>query len=213
MSGTPVAAYLCMTRSPIVVEVHSPAKLERIQLLLRVLLVIMLGWLGFTAGWLVWALYLFLPVIAALAVSLDRFRSTVAPREVTALSWLLQLSAYMMLLTDRFPAGDDTVRIEMPVRAYPTVKSSLWRLVSSLPSGALLIVMWFVSAVLWLAAAVAVLVGASIPASINGFQRGVLRWQARLVAYHASLVDDYPPVELATGEIEEAAAPLAAGAR
>ena len=64
-----------------------------------------------------------------------------------------------------------------------------------------------------LSAAAAVLLGAAIPASITGFQRGVLRWQARLVAYHASLVDHYPPIELATGEYEEAAAPLAAGAR
>ena len=202
-----------MTRSPIVVEVHSPARFERIQLLLRVLLAIFLGWLGVTAGWLVWSLYLCLPVIAAFAVSLDRFRSSVAPREVAALRWLLQLSAYMMLLTDRFPAGDDTVRIDIPIRAYPTAKSSLWRLVTSLPSGALLMMMWFVSSVLWLVAAGAVLIGAPIPAPITGFQRGVLRWQARLVAYHASLVDDYPPIELVTGEREEAAAPLAAGAR
>ena len=46
--------------------------------------------------------------------------------------------------------------------------------------------------------------GASIPAGILGYQRGVLRWQARLVAYHASLVDDYPPLALDTNDSDHA---------
>ena len=39
-----------------------------------------------------------------------------------------------------------------------------------------------------------------IPPSILAFQRGVLRWNARLVAYHASLVEEYPPFALDTDE-------------
>jgi hypothetical protein len=54
--------------------------------------------------------------------------------------------------------------------------------------------------VLWVIAAIAVLLGVAIPRAILGYQRGVLRWQARLVAYHASLVDDYPPFVLDTGD-------------
>jgi hypothetical protein len=50
-----------------------------------------------------------------------------------------------------------------------------------------------VSSVLWVVAALAVLFGLSMPRSILAFQRGVLRWQARLVAYHASFVVAYPP--------------------
>ncbi len=193
-----------MTRSSIVVEVTSPIRFERAQLLLRIVIVVALGWLGVTAGWLLWSLYLVLPVIAAVAVAMDRFRSGLATPETAVLRWLLQFSAYMMLLSDRFPAGDDSVRIELPMRAFPTVKSALSRLVTSLPGGVVLILLSLVSGVLWLVAAGAVLLGAPIPRSITGFQRGVLRWQARWVAYHASLVDDYPPFELATGDHEEA---------
>lgn len=180
---------------------------DRVQVLIRILLTIVLGWLGVTMGWLVWGLYLVLPVVAAISISLDRdrFRQVVAPRIAAGLSWLLELSAYMMLLTDRFPAGDETTRIELPITGQPTVGSALWRLVTSLPSGVVLIVLWFVSSVLWLVAALAVIFGASVPASILGYQRGVLRWQARLVAYHASLVDDYPPLEIDTDEADHAA--------
>lgn len=196
-----------MASSPVHVEIDSPPVFERVQVLLRILLTIALGWIGVTVGWLVWGLYLVLPVIAAIAVSLggDRFRADVAPRVAAALSWLLALSAYLMLLTDRFPAGEDTNRIELPITGRPTVGSALARLVTSLPSGLVLLVLWFVSAVLWLVAAVAVLAGASIPAGILGYQRGVLRWQARLVAYHASLVDDYPPLALDTNDSDHAA--------
>ncbi len=195
-----------MTSSPVHVEVSSPRVFDRVQVLLRILLAIVLGWLGVTAGGLVGVLYLLLPVIAAISISLggDRFRVAVAPRVAAALTWLLALSAYMMLLTDRFPAGVDTNRIELPITGRPTVGSALWRLVTSLPSGVLLIVLWFVSAVLWLVAAVAVIFGAPIPASVLGYQRGVLRWQARLVAYHASLVDDYPPLAIDTNETDHA---------
>lgn len=195
-----------MTSTPVHVEVSSPRRFERIQLLLRVLLVVVLGWLGLTAGWLVLLLYLLLPLVVAVSLSLggDRFRAVVAPRITVALTWLLQLSAYMLLLTDRFPAGSDTVRIELPITSRPTVGSALRRWVSSLPSGVMLMVLWFVSGVLWLVAAGAIVLGAPVPSSILAYQRGMLRWQARLVAYHASLVDDYPPVALDTAQLDHA---------
>jgi len=80
----------------------------------------------------------------------------------------------------------------------PTVGSALLRLVTSVPSGLVLIVLWFVSGLLWLYSAAVVLFDAPIPRSILGFQRAIVRWQTHLVAYHASLVDEYPPFELHT---------------
>ena len=44
-----------------------------------------------------------------------------------------------------------------------------------------------------------ILVRETYPAALYDFQRGVLRWQARLLAYHASLVDEYPPLAFYTG--------------
>jgi len=191
--------------SPVHVEVTSPLRFDRIQLLLRIFLAIALGWVGITGGWVVCLLYAALPLIAAIAISSRGggwYAAEVGPRVWRVLGWLLQLSAFMMLLVDRFPTGeeDEPVQIRMelhPVRE-PTAGSALLRLLTSIPSGFVLMVLWFVSAVLWVIAALFVLLGSLMPRSILGFQRGVLRWQARLVAYHASLVDEYPPFSLDT---------------
>lgn len=205
-----------MRTSPIHVEVTSPIRYERVQLLLRILLAIALGWLGITTGWLVALLFVALPLVAAISLSFgaSQFRDHTAPVVARVLDWLLQLSAFMMLVTDRFPSlASPNARIELPIAATPTPGKALLRLLTSLPSGAVLLVLWFVSGVLWLVSAVGVLVSTVVPGSILGYQRGILRWQARLVAYHASLVDDYPPFAIETGIDDHDAAFAASGAR
>ena len=44
-----------------------------------------------------------------------------------------------------------------------------------------------------------ILVTRGLPDLLYDFQRGVLRWQARLLAYHASLGEEAPPLALETG--------------
>ncbi|HEX2685560.1 MAG TPA: DUF4389 domain-containing protein [Kofleriaceae bacterium] len=197
-------------------EVTSPPRFDRAQLALRIVLAIVLAWLGITAGWLVGVLYGVLPLFAAIAISSigrDRYLQEAGPRMWRVLAWLLQLSSFMILLVDRFPAGGEhPVRIEIRCTGNPTVGSALARLVTSIPSGFVLCVLGFVSSVLWLIAALLVLIGGTVSPSILGFQRGVLRWAARLVAYHASLVEEYPPFSFDTGDGQ--GTPLAAaGAR
>jgi hypothetical protein len=190
------------SESPIRVDVTSPAHFERVQLLLRILLAIALGVVGITTGWLVWLLYVALPVIAAIAISsfgAARYMGEVGPRIWRVLAWLLQLSAYMLILVDRFPTGEEhPVHVEIRVSGTPTIGSALLRLLTSIPSGLVLMVLWLVSFLAWLYSAALVLFEAQIPRSILGFQRAVLRWQAHLVAYHASLVEEYPPFALHT---------------
>ena len=192
-----------MTDYPVTVEVSSPQQFDRIQLLLRVVLAIALAWFGMTAGWLICVLYGALPVIAAIAISSQssaKYAQDVAPRLWKLLEWLLQFSAYMMMIVDRVPTGGDFPgKIELRITGTPTAGSALARLATSLPSGFVLMLLWLGSGVAWVVAAVFVLVGAPMPPSILAFQRGVLRWQARLVAYHASLVEEYPPFALDTG--------------
>lgn len=191
-----------MTDYPVRVEVTSPPHFERMQLLLRIAMVVAAGWLGITFGWFVFLLYGVLPVVAASGASLggDRYTRDLAPQVARAVRWLVQLSAFMMLLVDRFPTGDDgPVRVDIRITARPTIGSALARLVTSLPSGIVLSVLWCISDLMWLAAALIVVFDGPIPASILGFQRGVLRWQARLLAYHASLVDEYPPFTFDSG--------------
>ena len=189
-----------MTDYPVDVEVRSPARYERIQLLIRVVLLIALGWLGLTERWLAFFLYLALPLIAAVTISSlqpERFTTDIAPRAWRVLSWLFAFDAYMLMLTDRVPLDrDDSVAITLRRTGTPDTKSAVLRLVTSIPSAFVLMLLWFVSGILWLVSFVTVLFDRTIPDAILRFQLGVLRWNARLAAYHLSLVDEYPPFSL-----------------
>jgi hypothetical protein len=179
------------------VDVESPREYERSQLLVRLLLAAVVGAIGVTGGWLAGVLFGALPLIAAIGLSTrsaGHFFSEVAPGISNVLRWLMQLSAYMLLLVDRFPMSNtDPARIEIRYAGTPTVRSSLLRLLTSIPSALVLIVLWCVSSMMWLVSAITILVDRSVPELVIAFQRGVLRWQTHLLAYHASLVDEYPP--------------------
>jgi hypothetical protein len=185
-----------MPAYPVQLEVSSPPVFERMQLLVRLAITIVLAWLGITLGWLWCVLFLVLPIIAASVVSArgaDYYQETTAPRVWPALTWLLELSGYLLLVTDRVPIDDHRVRIELRPTGRPTVGSALGRLVMSIPSAIALCFIGIVSCVLWVIAWFSILFTASVPASILEFQTGYLRWLARLAAYHASLVEEYPP--------------------
>jgi hypothetical protein len=182
---------------PVQVEVTSPLRFDRVQLALRVVLAIALGWVGVSAGWLGCTLFLALPVIAAVLISTRGAQAYLDDTGLAlwrAVSWLLAFSAYMLLLVDRFPTGEPTgVEVQLQPDGHATTGSALLRLITSIPSGLVLAILGCVSSVLLVAGAVMILVDRRVPHGILGFQRGVLRWQARLLAYHASLIDEYPP--------------------
>jgi hypothetical protein len=201
---------------PVRIDPISPPRFDRIQLVLRVAIAVVLGWLGVQGGWLACVAFAILPLIAAVAISSvgsERYLRDVAPPLWRVLDWLLRLSAYMSLVVDRFPAGDSSdILIELRCTGRPTIGSALARFATSIPSGLVLIALGCVGSVLWIVAAVIVAVGRPLPGAILGFQRGVLRWQGRLLAYHASLVAEYPPWSFDTEACN--AAPLAmAGVR
>ena len=203
-----------MTEYPVQLEVRSPEHFDRIQVVLRLVVGVVLAWIGVSAGWFACLLYLGLPLAAAITISSegrDVYTRDFAPQLWRVLRWVFELSAYMMMLTDRFPTADgDSVRVDIRFTANPTVGSSLARLATSIPSALVLCVLSWISAVLCIVAIVFVLVGAPMPASILAYQRGVLRWQARLLAYHASLVAEYPPFSF---ETDGGHRPAAAAAR
>jgi Domain of unknown function (DUF4389) len=118
-----------------------------------------------------------------------------------------------MLLTDRLPGGaGQPVRFEVERSGSPTVGSALLRIAYAVPSLIVLAILSFVGAIVWVIAVVLVLVNGSYPESFWHFLRGIVGWEARLVAYLASLVDRYPPFSLQTGSMAEAA-PAATDAR
>jgi hypothetical protein len=182
---------------PVQIETTSPLRFDRVQLALRLVIAIAFGWLGVSAGWLGCALFLALPVIAAVVISTrsgQAYLDDTGPKVWRAVSWLLAFSAYMLLLVDRFPTGEPTgVQIQLRPEAHPATGTALLRLVTSLPSAFVLAILGCASSVLFVIGAVMILIDQQVPTWILGFQRGMLRWQARLAAYHASLVDEYPP--------------------
>jgi hypothetical protein len=108
--------------------------------------------------------------------------------------------AYLWILTDRIPGStDETVRFEVEPSGTPTIGSALFRILAAIPSAFILFLLSFASAIVWIIAAVWVLIGETYPESLYGFQIGIVRWMARLLTYLTSLVAGYPPFSLDTG--------------
>jgi len=189
------------TAYPVTFDVSRPEKFERPQLFLRILVAIILWVLASIVGWV---FYLVFPVLAAIFVSqkgAEKYLEEDGPRMTEWLRWVVAIFAYLLILTERFPTEKpgEIVRFEVSPGGSPTVGSALLRLILSIPSVFVLGLLGIVSAVVWVIAAVMVLVQENYPGGLYNFQRGVLRWEARLLGYHASLVDQYPPFALDTG--------------
>jgi hypothetical protein len=203
-----------MTDYPVLFDVARPARFDRVQIALRVAILVVLSFVGVTLGALFALLYLALPVIAAFAIGQrgsSRFLAEDAPRLARGLRWVMSAFAYMALLTDRLPGeeADDGVRFAIEPGAWPalagartpSVATALLRLVAALPSALVLGILAVASWLVWLVAAVTILLTEHYPEVLHGFQCGVLRWQARLFGYLASLVDAYPPFSFDTGHV------------
>jgi hypothetical protein len=54
-----------------------------------------------------------------------------------------------------------------------------------------------------LLAVISILVSERSPTSLWNIERGLVRWEARLLAYLASLVDPYPPYSFETGPAQQ----------
>ena len=68
--------------------------------------------------------------------------------------------------------------------------------IAPIPSALALFLISLISSIVSLIAAVSILVTEHYPESLWNFQRGVVRWEARLLGYLASLVETYPPYSL-----------------
>jgi hypothetical protein len=122
------------------------------------------------------------------------------------LNWILDLVAYLALLTDQLPGrGEHPVRFQVDRSGSPTVGSALLRILYAIPSLIVLAILTFVGAIVWVIAVVLVLVDEKYPDSFWRFLLGIVRWEACLLAYLASLVDRDPPFALETGSVSPAA--------
>jgi hypothetical protein len=221
---------------PVGLWVERPARPQRVHVLIRVLLLMALGAIVRSPLWGILYLAIPALVALRIGQRGGQgYLRDDAPRLVRPLRWLARALAYLWLLTDEPPSfgrsgtvrsasgevplgwTEPTVGGSEPVRGFqvrfevepsgePTVKSALLRLLTSLPAAFLLALLSAVVGLLWLVAAVLVLIGRWMPAPLFDLIAFVLRFQMRLVAYHLSLVERYPSF----GESSTAAqAPLA----
>jgi hypothetical protein len=190
---------------PVAFDVERPPSFDRAHVFLRVALLVVIGWIGHPVG----LLWLGLPVAAAILVTQKggrRYLDEDGPTVVRVLNWILDLVAYLALLTDRLPGeGTHPVRFRVERAGSPTTGSALLRILYAIPSLLVLAILTFLGAVVWLIAVVLVLVGGRYPAGMWRFLAGIVGWEARLLAYLASLVDEYPPFALRTGSASAAA--------
>ncbi|HKU37245.1 MAG TPA: DUF4389 domain-containing protein, partial [Polyangiales bacterium] len=184
------------------VEVAPAAQFQRVHLLLRVLVVAALSMLHGSDLGLFGLLYFFLPVIAAILVAqrgAARYLGSDASWLVPLLEWVLGFYAYMLFVTDVFPLGqaERAVRLRVSAAGSPSVGSALLRLLTSIPFLLVLLLIGLGSFVISVIAALNILLFQSYPRAMRSFQQDVIGWMARLFAYHASLVEDYPSLSYA----------------
>jgi hypothetical protein len=200
--GTRVAALVGMS-ADLIIELPHPERMSRAHLVVRMLIGCITGGILHSVGWPGGFLYLALPALAAILLSqhgADRYLGTDVPVLVRVLDWVMSFYAYMALLTDDFPLGDrHPVRYALTPGGAPTVRTAVLRILTSLPAALVLLLFGFVAALLGFFAWCAILFVGHYPRAWFDFQCGVLRFQARLLAYHASIVDAYPPISLELG--------------
>jgi hypothetical protein len=187
---------------PATLEVVSPPEYDRAQVLYRVALLVAIGILHRTVGSVFGVLYLFLPIFAA--VSISRSGGFGLRRDDTRwftaiIDWAVSFYAYFLFVTDRFPFGADarTARLAVQSSGLPRPAGALARLVTTLPHAIVLCVLGFAASLVATVIAISVLITGKCPDGLQTFQRDVVAWIGRVLAYHASLVDEYPPFSLA----------------
>jgi hypothetical protein len=115
----------------------------------------------------------------------------------------------MALATDRLQTQNpqEVVQLEVRTTGQPTVGQALLRILLGIPHVIVLAIVGIAFFFVWLIAAVSILLNGVNPEWAESFIRGYLRWVARLLAYLASLVDEYPPFSFSNGEAPVAAPP------
>ena len=186
-----------MNSHPVSFSLPRPDHFERVHVAVRLLLLMALAVVGMPQGGWFLLLMLLLPAFAAVQAANKggaRYLKEDGPFVVTVMHWLLGAYAYLALLTDRLPDKDfrNHVGFSVEVQGSATPSSALWRLVMSLPALLMLALLGIVSSVVWVVSMVLVAFTGNYPAALFDFQCGVLRYLARILAYHASLVELYP---------------------
>jgi hypothetical protein len=112
----------------------------------------------------------------------------------------MAIYAWFSLVTDRLPTRDPSETVALEVDATmspPTPGAALLRVLTGLPSALALAVLAWIGGVVWVIAAILVLIKQSFGDWAYDYLAGLQRWTARLLVYQAALVETYPPFSFA----------------
>jgi len=111
------------------------------------------------------------------------------------LGYIVGLNAYTYFLADDMPdwAKPGSVSVDLHGEASPSVGSALLRYILNIPHFILLGILGYAAILLWFVAAIMVLLKKPIPEFVPDFMQRYCSYGARVVGYHASMTDEYPP--------------------
>ena len=194
---------------PATFDVQPPtSQLDKGQVVLRIVIVIVIGWL---ANWVMGAGYWLLPIIAAVMISQKGAEQYLADAEKGPVRWIRYLMGfytYISLASDKLPFDDpDSVNFHVRTTGSPSVGQALLRIILAIPHALVLGILGMAFVIVWIIAAISILMNGRYPDWAFNFIRGYLRWNARVLAYMASLVDEYPPFSFDDGGSTVSASP------
>ncbi len=198
---------------PATFDIQPPKEFDKAQVVLRVAIVFVLAFLQ-VGNIIFGGSYLVLPVVAAVLISqkgAERYLAEAQSGPTKWLRYIMMFYSYMALATDKLATQDpeQIVNLQVQPTGSPTVGSALLRIILGIPHAIVLGIVGIAFVIVWLIAAISILVNGTYPDWAANFIRGYLRWTARLMAYMASLVDEYPPFSFGDGEPAPAASPPA----
>ena len=176
-------------------KVDRPERQARVQVLIRLVVLLALGSLGLAHFY--WFIYLGIPAIVAVIVSQKGGARYVGENGLAmsaTLRWLAAAVAYLGLLTDEIPGTEPSRVVHFTPELYgaPTPGEAVARVVFTIPALFILGVLSCLSGVFWIIAALSLLVRERTPGWAVDFIEFVLRYKLRIVVYHFSLTDRYP---------------------
>lgn len=182
---------------PVTFDMTPPERMHRPHVAIRILVIIVLGFILSVASFL-GIFYLGIPIAAAILISQkgsDRFLQENGPKFVRWGRYLVAAITYMLFMTDRLPNEDpeQTVDLQATPSGSHTVGSALLRIIYVIPHGIVLGILGIAFIVLIPVAAISILINETVPSWVFNFVRGYVRWETRVLAYYASLTDQYPP--------------------
>lgn len=195
---------------PATFDIQMPTEFDKAQVVLRVVIVLVLAVLQ--VGSVVFGgAYLLLPVVAAVMIAQKGGAMYLEEAHSGPVKWLryvMMFYAYMALATDKLQTEDpeEIVQLNVTPTGSPSVGKALLRIILAIPHAIVLGFVGIAFLVIWIISAVSILMNGTYPVWAADFIRGYLRWNARVFAYMASLVDEYPPFSFDSDSASPAAA-------